>query len=82
MQANGGTVGSHSVSHLYPSAWKKTEKQGPEAYAALVDAELGESQKKLSEMFGPVNTYCYPGGYVTPGMLERMPGYGYVAQIG
>lgn len=79
MQANGATVGSHSVSHLYPSTWKKTEKQGPEAYAALVDAELGESQKKLSEMFGPVNTYCYPGGYVTPGMLERMPGYGYVA---
>ncbi|MBQ8375802.1 MAG: polysaccharide deacetylase family protein [Akkermansia sp.] len=79
MQANGATIGSHSVSHLYPSSWKKTEKQGPEAYAALVDAELGESQKKLSEMFGPVNTYCYPGGYVTPGMLERMPGYGYVA---
>lgn len=79
MQANGATIGSHSVSHLYPRSWKKTEKQGPEAYAALVDAELGESQKKLSEMFGPVNTYCYPGGYVTPGMLERMPGYGYVA---
>lgn len=79
MQANGATVGSHSVSHLYPSSWKKTEKKGPEAYAALVDAELGESQKKLSEMFGPVNTYCFPGGYVTPGMLERMPGYGYVA---
>lgn len=79
MQAHGATIGSHSVSHLYPRSWKKTEKQGPEAYAALVDAELGESQKKLSEMFGPVNTYCYPGGYVTPGMLERMVGYGYVA---
>lgn len=79
MQANGATVGSHSVRHLYPSRWKKTEKEGPEAYAALVDAELGESQKKLSAMFGPVNTYCYPGGYNTPGMLEKMPGYGYVA---
>lgn len=79
MQANGATVGSHSVSHLYPRSWKKTEKEGPEAYAALVDAELGESLKKLSEMFGPVNTYCYPGGYHTPGMIERMPGYGYVA---
>lgn len=79
MQANGATVGSHSVSHLYPRSWKKSEKEGPEAYAALVDAELGASQKKLSEMFGPVNTYCYPGGYHTPGMLERMPGYGYVA---
>ncbi len=79
MQAHGATVGSHSVSHLYPSSWKKVEKEGPEAYAALVDAELGESQKKLSNMFGPVNTYCYPGGYNTPGMIERMPGYGYVA---
>ena len=79
MQANGATVGSHSVRHLYPSSWKKEEKKGPEAYAALVDAELGGSQMKLSEMFGPVNTYCYPGGYNTPGMLEKMPGYGYVA---
>lgn len=79
MQANGATVGSHSVSHLYPRSWKKKEKEGPEAYAALVDAELGESQKKLSALFGPVNTYCYPGGYHTPGMIERMPGYGYVA---
>lgn len=79
MQANGATVGSHSVSHLYPRSWKKKEKESPEAYAALVDAELGESQKKLSEMFGPVNTYCYPGGYHTPGMIERMPGYGYLA---
>ena len=79
MQANGATVGSHSVSHLYPRSWKAAEKHGSEAYAALVDAELGESQKKLSEIFGPVNTYCYPGGYHTPGMQERMPGYGYVA---
>ena len=79
MQANGATIGSHSVNHLYPRSWKKVEKEGAEAYAALVDAELGESQKKLSELFGPVNTYCYPGGYNTPGMLERMPGYGYVA---
>ena len=79
MQANGATVGSHSVSHHYPRDWKKTEAQGPEAYAALVDKELGESQKKLSKMFGPVNTYCYPGGYITPGMLERIASYGYVA---
>ena len=79
MQAHGATVGSHSVSHLYPSSWKKTEKKGEEAYVALVDAELGESQKKLSELFGTVNTYCFPGGYHTPAMLERLAGYGYVA---
>ncbi len=79
MQANGGTVGSHSVSHLYPRSWRKKEREGPEAYAALVDKELGESQKKLSELFGPVNTYCYPGGYHTPPMVERLTSYGYVA---
>lgn len=79
MQAHGATVGSHSVSHLYPSSWKKRERLGPDPYAELVDAELGESQRQLSELFGPVNTYCYPGGYHTPAMLERMPGYGYVA---
>ena len=79
MQANGATVGSHSVSHLYPSDWKAREKEGPEAYASLVDAEFGESMKKLSSLFGPVNTFCFPGGYYTPGMEERMGGYGYVA---
>ena len=79
MQAHGATVGSHSVSHLYPSAWKKVEKQGPEAYASLVDAELGESRNILGKMFGEVSTYCFPGGYVTPGMLERLSGYGYTA---
>ena len=79
MQANGATVGSHSVSHLYPSDWKAREKEGPEAYASLVDAEFGESMKKLSSLFGPVNTFCFPGGYYTPGMVERMGGYGYVA---
>ncbi len=79
MQAHGATVGSHSVSHLYPRNWKKTEKQGPEAYAALIDAELGGSQQKLSKLFGEVNTYCYPGGYHTDAMIERLTGYGYVA---
>ena len=79
MQAHGATVGSHSVSHLYPSSWKKREKLGADAYAELVDAEVGESRKKLSELFGAVNTYCYPGGYHTPAMVERLAGHGYVA---
>lgn len=79
MQANGATIGSHSVSHLYPRDWKKTEKEGPEAYARQVDFEFGESQKKLSTLFGTVNTFCFPGGYHTSAMVERMPGYGYLA---
>ncbi len=79
MQQNGATVGSHSVNHRYPKEWKAKQAQGDEAYAAMVDQELGESHDKLSALFGPVNTYCYPGGYVTKPMLDRLPGYGYVA---
>ncbi len=79
MQQNGATVGSHSMNHLYPKQWKAKQAEGEEAYAALVDRELGESREKLGVLFGPVNTYCYPGGYVTQPMLDRLPGYGYVA---
>ncbi len=79
MQQNGATVGSHSVNHLYPKQWRATQAAGDEAYAALVDRELGESREKLSVLFGPINTYCYPGGYVTQPMLDRLPDYGYVA---
>ncbi len=79
MQAHGATIGSHSTNHLYPSAWKKKAKEGAEAYAAMVDKEIGESFTKLGELFGPINTYCYPGGYITQPMLDRLPGYGFVA---
>ena len=75
----GATVGSHSTSHLYPRSWKRTG-QGTPAYTALIDRELGDSARKLEEWFGgKVTTYCYPGGYHTPEMIERAPGYGYVA---
>ncbi len=79
MQQNGATVGSHSVNHCYPKEWKAKMAQGEEAYAAMVDRELGESREKLNVLFGSVNTYCYPGGYITQPMLDRLPGYGYVA---
>ena len=79
MMRHGASIGSHSVSHLYPKDWKAREPQDSPAYTALIDQELGLSQKRLTNLFGSVNTYCYPGGYVTPAMLERIPGYGYVA---
>lgn len=79
MQAHGATVGSHSTSHYYPKTWKQAEAAGEASYTDLVDKEIGASFKKLSELFGPISTYCYPGGYVTPGMLDRLPSYGYVA---
>ena len=79
MMRHGASIGSHSVSHLYPKDWKSREPQNSPAYTALIDQEFGLSQKRLTNLFGSVNTYCYPGGYVTPAMLERIPGYGYVA---
>lgn len=75
----GATIGSHSTSHLYPRSWKRAG-QGTPAYTAMIDRELGDSARKLEEWFGgKVTTYCYPGGYHTPEMIERAPGYGYVA---
>ncbi len=79
MQQYGATVGSHSTSHLFPSQWKGVESKGEEAFSDLMDVEMGGSLKRLSELFGPINTYCYPGGYITGVMLERLPSYGYVA---
>ncbi len=79
MQKNGATIGSHSVHHLYPSAWEAQAEKGEQEYTKMVDEELGQSRRKLMRAFGPINTYCYPGGYVTKPMLERMPSYGYVA---
>lgn len=75
----GATLGSHSTSHLYPRSWKRVG-QGTPAYTALIDKEIGDSARKLEELFGAkVTTYCYPGGYHTPEMIERAPTYGYVA---
>lgn len=79
MQRNGATIGSHSTSHYYPKTWREAEAAGESALNAMLDVEIGESFKRLSSLFGPIQTYCYPGGYVTPPMVERLPGYGYVA---
>lgn len=79
MQKNGATVGSHSVNHYYPSTWEEVAKKSEQAYTTLIDQELGQSRQKLDRMFGNVKTYCYPGGYVTQPMLDRIMSYGYVA---
>ena len=82
MQAHGATIGSHSTSHLYPKAWKESEAEGEAQNTELMDAEIGGSFTRLSKLFGPINTYCYPGGYVTQAMIDRLPAYGYVAAFG
>lgn len=79
MMEHGATIGSHTTTHPYPKEWKAHEAKGEEDYAAFIDKEIGDSFTKLGKLFGPINTYCYPGGYITPQMVDRLPGYGYVA---
>lgn len=78
MARNGATIGSHSTSHLYPSAWKKEQRKGAEAYQALLDREIRDSRVWLQKNFSaPVDYYCYPGGYHSPEMVAKIPEYGY-----
>lgn len=76
MQQHGATVGSHSATHAYPRSWKAAAAKGAEEEAAMVEREIGATFPKLAGLFGPIDTYCYPGGYHTPAMEERLPGYG------
>ena len=71
MMANGATIGSHSTTHLYPSQWKRYAEDSPE-YAAQLQQELPDSVESIKQMFGNCSTYCYPGGYHTPPMLESL----------
>lgn len=78
MQANGASIGSHSVSHPYPSVTKKARRAGAESYAAFLKKELGESKSFLESKFSkPVTTYAYPGGYHTPEMFPIADSFGY-----
>ncbi len=79
MQKNGASVGSHSATHPYPSDWKKEQNKGEEAYTAMIDREIGATRGKLEELFGPVNTYCYPGGYNDAAMQKKLQEHNYAA---
>jgi peptidoglycan/xylan/chitin deacetylase (PgdA/CDA1 family) len=78
MMKYGATIGSHSSNHLYPSKWKRYG-QSSAAYAAQLKKELVDSRNKLKSMFGNCSTYCYPGGYNTPPMLDTLERAGYQA---
>lgn len=79
MVDHGAALGSHSTSHYYPKTWKRAGEGSP-AYSAMIEKEIGESAKQLSAWFGKkVIAYCYPGGYHTPEMVEKLPQYGYLA---
>jgi len=78
MKANGASIGSHSVSHPYPSTVKKKIKSGPEKYTQFLNTELGDSKQFLEAKFGKeVTTYAYPGGFHTPEMFDIAKRKGY-----
>lgn len=72
------TIGSHSVSHPFPSKFKAAAKKGEEANLAFLNEEFGTSKTFLEEKFKkPVPTYAYPGGYVTDEMFPVAKAHGY-----
>lgn len=78
MLANGGTLGSHSVSHPRPSMVRARQQKGPEDYEKYLRSEMGESKNFLETRFNrPVKTYAYPGGFFTEEMLTLAPAIGY-----
>ena len=78
MKANGASIGSHSVSHPYPSTVKKMLKLGPEKYTQFLNSELGDSKQFLEEQFGEeITSYAYPGGFHTPEMFDVAKSEGY-----
>lgn len=72
------SIGSHSVSHPFPSKVKQAAKAGPEAYQKFIRTELGDSKTFLDEQFKTkVTTYAYPGGYHTDEMFPIADELGY-----
>lgn len=79
MMEHGASVGSHSVTHPYPSVWNKALASGADKLDSMIKIELDSSQKRLNRLFGGVNTYCYPGGFIMQEMVDSMLAFGYVA---
>lgn len=78
MLENGMTIASHSVSHPFPSAYKKKRKQGEAEYTEFLKTEIGESKVELEKQFQQsVRSYIYPGGYYTEDMFPVLRTHGY-----
>jgi len=72
------TIGSHSVSHPFPSKFKSMKKKGKESYNKFLDTEFGLSKSFLEEKFSTsISTYAYPGGYHTEEMYEKAEKFNY-----
>lgn len=72
------TLGSHSVSHPFPSTVKEAKAKGDEKYNKFLRTELGISKSFLEKTFkSKITTYAYPGGYHTPEMFSLAKEFGY-----
>lgn len=76
---NGATLGSHSISHLYPKSWRTAQRKGTQTVLDLAKKELEGSRTILQEKFpgSIVEAYCYPGGFVMPEMIAKAEEAGY-----
>ena len=78
MQANGCTIGSHSVSHPSPGTVKSKQREDKGAYEKYLHNEYGKSQEILKAKFlTPIDTYVYPGGHFDPDMFPIIDQYNY-----
>ena len=58
------TIGSHSVSHPFPSKIKSEQRKGEQAFTTFLEKEFGDSKMYLENKFlQKVTTYAYPGGF-------------------
>lgn len=78
MMQNGASIGSHSVSHPFPSDYRKKKRKSAKELDAFLRNEIGESKRFLEEKFSTrVTTYAYPGGFVLDEMLALADEFGY-----
>ncbi|MEI6607605.1 MAG: polysaccharide deacetylase family protein [Verrucomicrobiota bacterium] len=78
MLQHGGSLGSHSVSHPYPTTIKAFRKKGAHDFDAFLRKEIGESKRFIETKFSTtVTTYAYPGGFVTDEMWPIAEEFGY-----
>ncbi|MEI7955641.1 MAG: polysaccharide deacetylase family protein, partial [Verrucomicrobiota bacterium] len=77
---HGGSLGSHSVSHPYPTTIKAHRKKGEHDFDAFLRKEMGESKRFIESKFStPSTTYAYPGGFVTEEMFPLADEFGYTS---
>lgn len=63
------SIGSHSVSHPFPSEVRREKRRGDENFRSFLKKEFGQSKHYLEETFAvDVTTYAYPGGFHLPEM--------------